>query len=102
MADPLDARIAALAAGQHGVVSTAQLLGLGLSRAAIHRRLAAGRLHRLHRGVFAVGHPSVSPRGRLLAAVLACGPRAVLHVANTGVALRASAPVGPPDGPLRS
>jgi hypothetical protein len=40
--------------------------------------VAAGRLHRLHRGVYAVGHRRISPYGHCLAAVLACGPRALL------------------------
>jgi hypothetical protein len=43
---------------------------------------ADGLLHRLHRGVYAVGHRSVSPEGRWMAAVLACGGGAVLgHLA---------------------
>lgn len=73
-----DAAIARLAARQHGVVSTQQLRGQGLSPSAICDRLAAGRLHRIHRGVYAVGHPSLSNQGRWMGAVLACGPDAVL------------------------
>jgi hypothetical protein len=43
--------------------------------------VAAGRLHRLYRGVYAVGHSNLSPQGHSLAAVLACAPRALLsHV----------------------
>jgi putative AbiEi antitoxin of type IV toxin-antitoxin system/uncharacterized protein DUF559 len=63
---------------QHGVVSARQLAGLGLSGDAIATRARAGRLHRLHRGVYAVGHTALTPRSRELAAVLACGPGAVL------------------------
>ena len=37
-----------------------------------------GRLHQFHRGVYAVGHPNLPLEGRLLAAVKACGPAAVL------------------------
>src|SRR3954451_9513663 len=44
----------------------------------IDRRLAAGRLHVIHRGVYAVGHPRIPQEGRWLAAVLACGHGAVL------------------------
>jgi very-short-patch-repair endonuclease len=68
-----DARVAAIAARQHGVVSIAQLLWAGLSEAGVRRRVAAGRLHRIHRGVYAVGHAGLSDRGRWMAATLACG-----------------------------
>jgi len=54
---------------------------LGYSEAAVHRAVAAGRLHRIYRGVFAVGHANLSLHGQCLAAVLACGPDALLsHV----------------------
>jgi hypothetical protein len=68
-----DTEIAALAARQHGVVTRSQLLGLGLSESAINRRVSIGRLHRLHRGVFAVGHRVLTVQGRWMAAVLATG-----------------------------
>jgi Transcriptional regulator, AbiEi antitoxin len=68
-----------MARRQHGVVSIRQLTGpLGYSRDAVVRASAAGRLHRLHRGVYAVGHTSLTQQGRCLAAVLACGPEALL------------------------
>jgi Transcriptional regulator, AbiEi antitoxin/Protein of unknown function (DUF559) len=73
-----DARIASIAARQHGVVSVAQLREAGLDGAAVRRRVVVGRLHGLHRGVYAVGHRSLSWRGRWLAAVLAVGDGAVL------------------------
>lgn len=68
----------ALAERQHGVVSRAQLDALDLGRGAIEHRLDEGRLHPLHRGVYAVGHRVVSRQGRWMAAVLAMGPGAVL------------------------
>lgn len=77
-------RIAALAARQHGVVSRAQLRALGLSDRAISRRIAAGYLIPIHPGVFAVGHPLLTMHGRQLAAVLACGPSAVLSHGSAG------------------
>ena len=73
-----DQRLAELAARQHGVVERAQLNALGFTNGAIQRRVAAGRLHRLHRGVYAVGHTVLSRNGAYLAAVLACGPHALL------------------------
>lgn len=75
---PCDALIAALAARQYGVVTRAQLRELGLSDAAVGRRAAAGRLHRVHRGVYAVGHARLSDEGEWMAAVLAGGLGAAL------------------------
>ena len=75
---PPDQALAELASRQYGVVARRQLLALGLSTSAIHRRVAAGRLLPRHRGVFAVGHRAIERRGHWLAAVLACGPGSVL------------------------
>jgi very-short-patch-repair endonuclease len=74
----VDDVLAALAARQYGVVSSAQLRALGLGTRAVHHRAATGRLHRVHRGVYAVGHASLSLDARRMAAVLACGPVALL------------------------
>jgi very-short-patch-repair endonuclease/predicted transcriptional regulator of viral defense system len=74
----LDAEIAALAERQHGVVALHQLQSAGLGRAAVAKRAQAGRLHRIHRGVYAVGRPGLTLNGRRMAAVLAYGPDAVL------------------------
>lgn len=64
------------------MVARRQLIALGLTSHAIQRGLDTGRLHAVHRGVYAVGHTSVSGRGVYMAAVLACGPGALLsHVA---------------------
>jgi very-short-patch-repair endonuclease len=63
---------------QHGVVTHAQLRELGMSAGAIRHRVASGRLHRVARGVFAVGRPDLDDRGRWMAAVLACGPHTLL------------------------
>src|SRR3954447_16846048 len=71
---PIHAAVAALAAGQHGVVSRAQLRGIGMSDTAITGAVARGRLHTVRRGVFAVGHPLLGAHGRWMAAVLALGP----------------------------
>jgi predicted transcriptional regulator of viral defense system len=75
---PTDRSIAALAARQYGLVTRAQLRTLGLSDTAVSKRAAAGRLHRVHRGVYAVGHRVLPARGAWMAATLACGDGAVL------------------------
>jgi very-short-patch-repair endonuclease len=75
---PRDARVAWIAAHQHGTIAYDQLRGVGLSPGGIDHRVAAGWLHREHIGVFAVGHPGLTPRGRWMAATLAGGEGAVL------------------------
>jgi len=70
--------VAAIAATQHGLITSAQLAAIGVGATTVHHWVSTGRLHRIHRGVFAVGHPRMNDRGRWLAAVLACGDGAVL------------------------
>ena len=72
------AALAALASSQFGVVSAHQLYELGFSPHAVSRMARERKLHRLYRIVYAVGHRSLKPQGRLMAAALACGPGAVL------------------------
>lgn len=72
------AAIRALAERQHGVVAHWQLLELGVERSMVLGRRQAGLLISLHRGVYALGHGRLSREGRWMAAVLACGPGAVL------------------------
>jgi very-short-patch-repair endonuclease len=79
---PLDREIAVLAARQHGVIATRQLAALGVAQRAVSHRVAAGRLHRVHNGVYAVGHRVLTARGHWMAAVLACGPEAALSHAS--------------------
>jgi very-short-patch-repair endonuclease len=67
-----------VAARQHGVVARDQLAALGILGTAVSRRLASGRLHRVHPGVYGVGHPPRTSEARWIAAVLACGSGAVL------------------------
>ncbi len=73
-----DAPLAHLAARQHGVVERSQLLALGYTDNAIARRVRAGWLVRVHRGVFAVGRQPLTLHGHFLAAVFSAGDRAVL------------------------
>jgi very-short-patch-repair endonuclease len=70
--------IVELAERQHGVVALAQLEALSLTASGVRKRVARGRLHRIHRGVYAVGRPSLTKNGWRMAAVLAYGPGAVL------------------------
>ena len=79
-------RIGRLAERQHGVVALRQLQLLGLSKSAVSRRARGGRFHRIHRGVYAVGHPKLTGYGHWMAAVLACGPRRALsHRSSAGL-----------------
>jgi very-short-patch-repair endonuclease/predicted transcriptional regulator of viral defense system len=71
-------RLAALAGKQHGVVAHRQLVALGFAEDAIQYQLATARLHRIHRGVYAVGHRKLTIRGHWMGAVLALGDNAVL------------------------
>jgi hypothetical protein len=73
-----DVRVARLAADEWGVLSLDELLGCGLSKPGIARRVRTGRLHWRYQRVYAVGHPSLTLQGQFLAAVKACGPGAVL------------------------
>jgi very-short-patch-repair endonuclease/predicted transcriptional regulator of viral defense system len=71
-------QVFALAASQHNVVTRAQLLELGVSSAAVKHRIRRGRLHSVHPGIYVVGSPRLTRHGGWMAAVLACGPNAVL------------------------
>ena len=62
-----------------------QLLALGLDRNTITRRIKAGELIPVHWGVYAVGHAPIEPRARAHAAVLACGPGALLSHSSAAV-----------------
>lgn len=70
--------IAQIAAGQHGNITVAQLLAVGMGESAIRYAVRTGRLYRVYRGVYAVGRRPVTQLERAAAAVLACGPKALL------------------------
>jgi predicted transcriptional regulator of viral defense system len=77
--------LARMAKNQHGVVSIRQLEGpLGFSQRSVARAVEGGRLHRVHRGVYAIGHTELSQRAECLAAVLAVGPGALLSYYSAG------------------
>ena len=71
-----DHAIAQIASRHGGIVAHRELAALGLSRQAIERRIAVGRLLPVHRGVYAVGHRILGAEGRRWAAVLALGDEA--------------------------
>jgi hypothetical protein len=68
-----------------GVISAAELLECGMTRRMIETRALVGRLHRIHQGVYAVGHPRLTQEARFLAAVKACGPQAALSYFSAAV-----------------
>jgi hypothetical protein len=74
----VDARIARLAANQYGLATLAQLRALGLDHRAVSKRVKDGRLHRIHRAVYAVGHAALAREGEWLGGVLASGEGAGL------------------------
>ena len=86
---PLDRALAERALTQYGVLTHRQLEEIGLSADAAGKRVAAGRLYRVHRGVYAIVPPALLPRnGRFMAAVLACGERAALSHRATALLYR--------------
>ncbi len=86
----------ALARRQHGVIARRQLLALGYSPIAIEHRIKRGRLHPVRRGVYAIGRPELTRLGHWMAAVLSCGPDAMLSHGSGGALMDiASEPEGP-------
>jgi very-short-patch-repair endonuclease len=80
--------LAHLAARQHGVVSLEQMRAVGMGDGAIEHAIHVGRLHRVFRGVYALGHPQIGERGRLRAATLACGKDAAASHRSAAALLR--------------
>jgi hypothetical protein len=67
-----------IASNQRGLITATQLRRIGFPGSTIHDRLGAGRLHRRHPGVYSLAASQLDPLLRLLAAVLTCGPGALL------------------------
>jgi hypothetical protein len=93
----VDAKLAELAERQHGVVSRAQLVKIGVSPRTVEAWARRGRLHRIHRGVFAVGRRRLTQHGHWLAAVLACGDGAALSHRSAAALWGLARPRGPSD-----
>lgn len=70
--------IAAVGRRQHGVISLSQLVACGFTPSGVQKLAKAGRLHRIHRGVYALSPAALPRAGNLLAAVLACGSGTLL------------------------
>jgi len=84
---PPDRRVADRAARQHGRIRFDQIVACGLDDAAVARRVRKGWLHRVHHGVYAVGHRGATLDAQFMAAVLAGGEDAHLsHWASCALA----------------
>ena len=70
--------LAEAARRQWGVITREQLIEAGLRERGIAGWVRSQRIRRLHRGVYAYGHDGLRRKRYWLAAVLACGPGAVL------------------------
>jgi hypothetical protein len=73
----VDHQLAEMATRQHGVVSMRQMAGLGYSKSTVIDWRETGRLQRVHRGVYSVGHHELTWEGWCMAAVLAAAPARV-------------------------
>lgn len=73
-----NAQIAAIAGRQHGLITTAQLVGAGLSRSGVRRRLQNGSLHTVRRGVHSMSSGPMSREAEWLAPLLSLGDDAVV------------------------
>jgi putative AbiEi antitoxin of type IV toxin-antitoxin system/uncharacterized protein DUF559 len=91
--------LVSLAASQYGVVTVRQLRAAGIPGSVVSKRVRRGELHRVHRGVYAVGHSALSREGRWLAAVYSGGAGAVLgRLCASALLLRIDRfPLGVPD-----
>lgn len=83
--DTPDAAVARIAVRQHGAVTRRQLEVSGLGSKAITIRVRKGQLHRVHQGVYTLGHLPLSSHEHFMAAVLACGEGAVVSHGSAAV-----------------
>ncbi|HTR74595.1 MAG TPA: type IV toxin-antitoxin system AbiEi family antitoxin domain-containing protein [Solirubrobacterales bacterium] len=84
----LAATLNRLAERQHGVVSGTQMRQIGFTDDRIESWARRGHIHRLLRGVYAVGQQGIDERGRIQAAALACGPGTVVSDRSAAFLLR--------------
>src|SRR4051794_21107249 len=76
--------IGAVASQQNGLIRSRQLYAAGRSRGAVNRLVAAGWLHPVYDGVYAVGHTALSTHAQFLAATYALWPGGVLGHRSAG------------------
>ena len=93
----VEGAIAELVQRQVGVISHRQLVSCGLEPAAIGYRARAGRLFRVHRGVYALSSAPLATRGGWIAAHLACGADSLLSHRTASAAWGLSTDRGLPD-----
>jgi very-short-patch-repair endonuclease len=74
----VEAKIARIAGRAHGIVTRSELIAAGITPRQIKGRVERGALIPVHRGVFRAGHCAPSIEATYLAAVKACGEKAVL------------------------
>lgn len=96
-ADGPDPAVAAIASAQHGLIATAHLRFAGLGKKAVARRVRDGRLFRLHRGVYLVGHTASGELTQFAGAILAMGPQALISNRSAAVLWRM---MDPQPGPV--
>jgi very-short-patch-repair endonuclease len=74
----VDRAVISVASMQHGCISTRQLLACGMAPSTIQARVSAGRLTRVHRGVYALLPGPRTAEQRCIAGLLAVGEGAAL------------------------
>ncbi len=83
-----------LAARQESLITIEQLFGLGFTKDGVRGLVERRYLHRIHRGIYAVGTGHLGRHGWLLAALLACGGTSFLSH-RTGAAVRGLRAINP-------
>lgn len=81
----MDARIARIAAVQHGLFTTSQAKSAGATIGAIRHRVLSGRWHVLGAGVYRLAGVPVTWKQRALAACMISGPGAVVSHRSAAV-----------------
>lgn len=92
--DTIDRLIARIASRQRGVIGWQQMLDAGIGPGAIEHRAAMGRLHRVFRGAYLVGHPVAAALAVETAALIILPPRTLLsHHTGGGIWRMAELPL---------